>query len=430
MRGVPAILAAVAALAAPATASATIETIVLRSKPIAMQPYQVAQDVIAVPSPAVDGHVVGMTVELVDEQGRIQTGHDVMLHHAVFVKALVADYTCAAFRDFDGRPSPLPAERFFGAGEEHMELSLPQGYGYPNRAVDIWGLVYMLMNHRNRAATVHVQYRVRYATAESLAPVKPVWLDVVNCYADPIFTVPGTGGPGSEFTRSWSFAMPTGGRFVAAGGHIHGGGRRLELRNASCGNAELFTSRPSWSGMTHAMPVMHEPGPSHMTSFSTAPGIPVAAGERLRLRAVYDNSRPHMRVMGIMIGWLAPDPSVPACSPRPQLPVDPLWDPAPAMIMHQPLLRQPRGALARVKSTWVGDYRFGHERIELRRGTTFRWRFLGAVRHDVTLANGPEGLASASVQRGTFSFRFTWPGRYELYCSLHPTRMTQRVIVR
>jgi plastocyanin len=346
------------------------------------------------------------------------------------VKAFVPDYTCAAFRGYDGRPSPLPAERFFGAGEEHMELSLPAGYGYPNRATDIWGLVYMLMNHRNRTATVRVQYRVRYATAEALTPVKPVWLDVVNCYADPIFTVPGTGSPGSEFRRNWTFAMPTGGRFVAGGGHLHGGGRRLELRSASCGDAELFTSRPSWSGAEHPVPVMHEPGPSHMTSFSTTPGIPVAAGERLRLRAVYDNSRPHMRVMGIMIAWLAPDESVGPCAPRPQLPADPIWDPSPAPVVRQPLLRSPRGALARVKETWVGDYRFGHERVQVRRGTTFRWRFIGAVRHDVTLANGPEGLASASVRRGTFSFRFNRPGRYELHCSLHPTRMTQRVIVR
>ena len=102
------------------------------------------------------------------------------------------DYTCGRFYDYDRRPSPLPAERFFGAGEEHMELHLPNGYGYPNRGTDIWGLVYMLMNHRNAAATVHVQYRIQYVTGEPRTPVKPVWLDVVNCHADPIFTVPGT----------------------------------------------------------------------------------------------------------------------------------------------------------------------------------------------------------------------------------------------
>ena len=63
--------------------------------------------------------------------------------------------------------------------------------------------------------------------------MKPVWLDVVNCYADPIFTVPGTGGPGSSFVRTSDFTMPESGRLVSGGAHIHGGGQRLELRNAT-----------------------------------------------------------------------------------------------------------------------------------------------------------------------------------------------------
>jgi hypothetical protein len=421
------VAAALAATLAPSTASAAIETLVLRSQAFPMKPYEVVQGVTAVPSPRVDGYVVGMTVEIVDTAGRVQTEHDVMLHHAVFVKALVPDYTCPQFFDYDRRPSPFPAERFFGAGEEHMQLALPEGYGYPNRSADIWGLVYMLMNHRDRASTVHVQYRVRYVTGEARTPVKQVWLDVVNCYADPIFTVPGTGGPGSTFVRSAEFTMPEGGRLVAGGGHIHGGGHRLELRNASCGDRELFTSRPTW-GSQHPQPTMHEPGPTRMTSWSHASGIPIAAGEKLRLRAVYDNGRPHMRVMGIMIVYVAVGAVAP-CQEPPAL-ADPLFDPGPPPRVLQPLLLQPRGPLARVRETWVADFRFGHQRVALRRNTVFRWRLVGPTRHDVTLANGPEGLASPSLTRGTFAFRFRRPGTYNLYCSLHPTRMTQRVIVR
>ncbi len=253
------VAAALVALAAPATAPAAVETLVLRSQAFPMRPYQVVQGVTAIPSPRIDGYVVGLTVEVVDSAGRLQTPQDVMLHHAVFAKALVPDYTCPSFYDFDGRASPLPAERFFGAGEEHMELSLPEGYGYPNRAADIWALVYMLMNHRNVSATVHVQYRIRYVTGETRTPVKPVWLDVVNCHADPIFTVPGTGGPGATFARTADFTVPESGRLVFGGAHIHGGGQRLELRNASCANRELFTSRPSWPS-SYPRPMMHEPG--------------------------------------------------------------------------------------------------------------------------------------------------------------------------
>ncbi len=63
-------------------------------------------------------------------------------------------------------------------------------------------------------------------------------------------------------------------------------------------------------------------------------------------------------------------------------------------------------------------------------GHVFTWRFLGGVEHDVTLASGPVGFASPSMARGTYSFRFTRPGTYRLFCSLHPARMTQMVIVR
>ena len=418
-----ALLAAVLAPAAPAA----VETLVLKSQAIPMTPYGVVQGTVAVPSPRVDGYVVGMTVEVVDASGRVQTEHDVMLHHAVFAKVLVPDYTCARFYDYEGRASPFPAERFFGAGEEHMQLSLPEGYGYPNRGSDIWGLVYMLMNHRNVASTVHVQYRVRYVTGEPRVAVKPVWLDLVNCYADPVYTVPGTGGPGSAHARVSDFTMPESGHLVSGGGHIHGGGYRLELRNASCGNRELFTSRPSWP-LHHPSPTMHEPGPARMTAWSHPTGIPVAAGEKLRLRSVYDNSRPHMRVMGIMIAFLAPGP-VAACSTPPAL-ADPLFDPGPPPRIVQPLLRQPRGAVARASTGWVADFRFQHERLSLRRGTVYRWRFVGPRPHDVTLANGPEGLASRTLRQGTFAFRFRRPGTYNLYCSLHPTQMTQRIVVR
>ena len=94
------------------------------------------------------------------------------------------------------------------------------------------------------------------------------------------------------------------------------------------------------------------------------------------------------------------------------------------------LLRRPSGPVRRVASTWVGDYTFGVQRASVRRGTRFTWRFVGATQHDVTLASGPVGFASPSRSRGTFSFRFTRPGTYRLFCSLHPSRMTQILTVR
>lgn len=422
------LLAVVAALVAPHAAAGAEQTLVLRSQAIAMKPYQVVQDAIAVPSPQVDGYVVGMTVDVVDSTGRVQTDHDVMLHHAVFLKVLAADFTCRTLLDYDGRVVPARAERFFGAGEEHAALALPPGYGYANRGSDIWALVYMLMNHRNRSSTVHVRYTVRYVTGEERAPVTPVWLDVRNCSADPIFNVPGSGRRGSTYAQHADFRMPISGRLIAGGGHLHGGGVELQLENVTCAH-RLFTSLPTWEG-EEPKPVMHEPGPSHMSMFASVEGIPVAAGDTLRLRAVYDNSRPHTRVMGIMIAFLAASP-VSGCHAPPPLAPDPDSRPGPPPRVVVPLLRQPRGPLARnVRATWVGDHRFGHQRVVLRRGSLFRWRFVGRERHDVTLANGPVGFSSPSRREGTYAFRFKRRGVYNLYCSLHPTKMTQRVIVR
>ncbi|TML60704.1 MAG: hypothetical protein E6G18_05525 [Actinobacteria bacterium] len=118
------------------------------------------------------------------------------------------------------------------------------------------------------------------------------------------------------------------------------------MTDTSCGS--LFTSYPTW-GLVFPRPVLHEPGPLHMTVFADPAGRPVRVGDTLRLTATYDNSRPHVRVMGIMILYLAP---------------------------------------------------------------------------------GPAGFASPSMRRGTFSYRFTRPGTYRLFFSLHPARMTQLVVVR
>jgi plastocyanin len=176
-------------------------------------------------------------------------------------------------------------------------------------------------------------------------------------------------------------------------------------------------------------PVMHENGPKHMSTFSTTKGIPVRAGDRLRLTATYENSLPHTRVMGIVVAFLAPA-RVSRCAAVPKLPADPLSRPGTPPRVILPLLRRPAGPVKHVFSTWLRDYAYGAGRVSISRGATFRWRFAGPSRHDVTLASGPVGFASPSRSRGSFRFRFTKRGVYKLFCSLHPTEMTQIVTVR
>jgi hypothetical protein len=119
-----------------------------------------------------------MSAEVVDVLGNPVPVQDVMLHHVVFAKVGVPDYTCSSIEDYSGNTLNLRAERFYAEGEEHFALSLPEGYGYPNRGQDTWGLLYMLMNHHPHTMVVRIRYTVRYVTGEPLTAVKPVWLAV------------------------------------------------------------------------------------------------------------------------------------------------------------------------------------------------------------------------------------------------------------
>jgi plastocyanin len=417
------VAAGLAVLLWPGQASAAVQTMTFTAAPITVTAFEVARGVQFAPSPKVDGYVVGMSAEIVDPDGNVVPPTDVMLHHVVFAKLGVPDYTCSRIGDYSGTPAPFQAQRFYAAGEERYALTMPGGYGYPNRGLDAWGLLYMLMNHHPHSMVVQIRYTVRYVTAEPLTPVKPVWLDIENCRADPVFNVPGTRWPRATLSRTVDFRMPESGRFVAGGGHLHGGGISLDVSDTRCGS--FFTSYPTW-GLLAPFPILHEPGPLHMTAFADPVGRSVSAGDVVRLTANYDNSRPHVRVMGIVILYFAPG-ATSGCATFPS----PLSAASQEDRVTIELLKQPAGKLRRdIRGTWVGDYAFGAQRVSLRRGSVFTWRFRGSVAHDVTLASGPVGFASPSMARGSFTFRFTRPGTYRLFCSLHPARMSEIVTVR
>ena len=409
------IVIVIAAAFAP-VAHAEVKTLTFTVGPISVPAYGVATQPAFAPSPKEDGYVVGMKAEIVDAAGVVQGRDRVMLHHIVFGKVGASDATCGG-----------SAERFYAEGEERLAFKLPTGYGYPNKASDRWYLLYMLMNHKPTKLDGYVRYTVQYSTGGQLTPVKPIWLDVRNCKGlDPSYDVPGTGKRFSAAVETTSWVSPWSGRLVSGGGHLHGGGIRLDLVNATCGT-KLFSSEPAWGGPV-PKPILHEPGPTHMSQFLSAEGIPIAAGQRLELRSVYDNGAPHTRAMGIFITYLAQSP-VTGCQPAPTLTVDagrPSYPPS----FSFPLPRQPSGPLVKnVNSSWVGDNRYQYERVSIRRGTTFTWNFIGTRQHDVTLVRGPEGFSTPWTFAGSYSRTFTKPGTYELFCSLHPSEMTQRILV-
>jgi plastocyanin len=58
------------------------------------------------------------------------------------------------------------------------------------------------------------------------------------------------------------------------------------------------------------------------------------------------------------------------------------------------------------------------------------WRFRSATRHNVTFASGPRAIGTATLARGAqASLRLVEPGRYQLFCYLHPVTMHQVIDV-
>jgi plastocyanin len=287
-------------------------------------------------------------------------------------------------------------------------------------------------------------------TRPDLTPVEPYWLDVENCQVDPVYDVPGGRPAGAVHTRRMVWNVPKAGRIVSGGGHVHGGGQKLVLRRPDCDDDAVYTSRPVWGSARHPFynvrPVLHEPGPIHMTGFASAKGVPVAAGERVVLESRYDASRPHTRVMGILVVFVAPDESVTAkCGTHPN---DFAELPKPAGRSKPPRFRVPivgrrdgravnisappgrRVALGRRGRIAVGDLFFRRANVAVPAGGTLTWRFDGPTLHNITLANGPRGFSSPNLSQGrTYRKKLSVPGTYRLFCGIHPVDMTATVKV-
>jgi plastocyanin len=450
-----------ALLVAAVPASAAERQVSVRYGPIRLGPYQVGRgdQVFNVPKPNIDGFITSMHARLVYSNGREVPIANTMLHHVVFADlgsyiGEHKDATCDRFRMFDSRSFlPLHGHRFYGLGEERARLDLPPGYGYPTRAADRWAMTYMLMNHLPRPETVNIEYTMSIETDRQLQPVTPVWLDVRDCNLDPVFNVPGGRKRGSTYKTSTTWRAPTSGKLVFGLGHVHGGGKALRLSRPDCGDQRLFTSRPVWGLPSHpyyqVRPLLHEPGPISMTTFQSPQGIPVAAGERLKLTALYDAERPHVRVMGIMVVAFVPDANVTQrCAPLPS-DVRTYWTQTHgrrrmpritvpisgwrAGAARARAISRPPGARVSLRGDGAIDVAhtaFRPANVVLKRPARLRWRFFGDQLHNVTLANGPRGFSSDNLSDNReFAYRFRRRGTYRLFCTLHPL-MTATVRVR
>jgi plastocyanin len=481
-------------LLVPATASAVEQTFTRTVPTGTIGPYEVRQDTqgpIPVPAAADGGYVTKMETDIVDPGGQPVPISRLMLHHIVFANVLKPDATCSNFTGFDSRPGAFPfaPQRFYAAGEERAKVSLPPGYGYPVENNPIWGMTYMVMNHRAVPDNALIQYTVTYETdpvGTGMKAVKPYWLDVRDCKADPIYNVPGIkkaakkagkkdkgkkSGKGDKSRKgkkkkrkkkkpsappthveARDYTIPQAGRIVAGAGHVHGGAYELNVTQPGCGNRQIAESTPTWGLPDHPFytvrPVLHEPGPINMSAFQTPTGLPVGAGSQLRLNSVYDNASPHTRVMGIYIIYLSPDPTAQACDPLPgditTLATDQpgrTGGPVPYTIPLTGLdqagnavtINAPPGKLQKTASgsvVQVQDRLFDRPNLAIKQGSSLTYQFSGSELHNLTLANGPLGIGTDNLDANrTFTQKFDRPGTYRFFCGLHPVQMSQRVVV-
>jgi hypothetical protein len=240
--------------------------------------------------PCIDCYITSFTPDLVYGDGATATmDSGPMLHHAVLTSQWRSDATCA------GSWLGLAGERFFASGNERTPIKFPAGYGYRVRSYDSWNLLVDLMNHATASSkTVYVQVSFTIRPSwESVARLKPVWLDIDQC-GDSEYSIP---AGYSDTHRDWKVNVP--GKVMAMLGHVHGHGIAVEATNESRGGASICRSVATLDPMD-----VHS-----VLSMSTCVGDPLAvlhSDDIVRLHSEYQSSHAADDVMGIMLGYIHP----------------------------------------------------------------------------------------------------------------------------
>jgi plastocyanin len=385
-----------------------------------------------------------MHAQLVDGRGRKVTIHQGMLHHVFFRNRSVLRVP--------GHCTARQPEVFYSTGEENETLRMPPGYGYRLRPHDRWQLSAMLMSHSLRAKRVWIRYTVRVSRDPRLRRVRPLWVRANGCGQASSYGVRGGGAPGSVDDRVYHWRVPITGRIVAAGGHLHAGSTGLQLRQPSCGDRLIYDNVPHYApadALVYTVrPVLHEAGPVNTAWWSSPTGVPVHEGDTLDVHGLYDGEHARGAVMAITHVYIAPDDHAP--SGCPPLPADARTTPAPpgtrASAPYQPIplwrldargrpvrLDQPEAPAVPVANGTTVALRtsgFSLPNLVVRAGDTLRWEFADNAPHNLTFASGPSLIGGENGTKGQeVQTRFDTPGRYQLFCYLHPMTMREQVTV-
>ena len=277
-----------------------------------------------VPKPCDDCFILAAEPDLIYADGtsaNLDTG--VMLHHAVFFNPSRTDTTCGDDEFFRNL-----GERFLASGNERTQRRFPPGFGYHLGTGPV-NAVFHVMNHSAEPKTVYFRYKVTWlpGSTEGIRPVTPVWLDMANCRTSE-YSVPA--GPSSSH---WTWKSSITGRIIWTAGHVHDGGVRTTLTNATSGRHLCtawagYGTKPAYMGTIESM----------STCAWDALGT-VREGETLDLESVYNASEAADDVMGIMVAYVwetpdldggtAPPPEATGQTPAPPTSTPPAKNPHP-----------------------------------------------------------------------------------------------------
>jgi hypothetical protein len=325
-----AMLAAFALLAGPAAAASPkgVEHLHFRFGPLNIRPgSNLILGGYATPAekPSEDGYIIRMAPNLKTANGVVPPTYKLHLHHGVFINLGSQDPT-----------SPGLPERFFATGEEKTIFSLPRPYGYLTRATDRWLINYMIHDLTNKPYTVYLTYDIDFVPLHSalgrrMKAVKPIWMDVENGHAYPVFDVLRGSGTSGKFTfpdqatnpypngrqlNQWT--LPYSGTLVAVAGHLHPGGLYDDLMVVRPGAAvarrrggpipgdvpgsvRIFRSQARYFG--HRAPVSWD-----VAMTGSLPGwrVHVNKGDILRTTTTYETKLGSWyESMGIMVAYIA-----------------------------------------------------------------------------------------------------------------------------
>jgi hypothetical protein len=248
----------------------------------------------------VDGWFRGFRVELTDARGRPVPSH--VMHHMVMVNFSRRQLLYAA------------AERLMGTGTETEEVTVPKTIGVPMKPGMRLGM-YIAWHNDTGQDLEGVQLKLTLLWTPKNQNPPPV--NALPIYMDVNLTVGGTNTfdvPPGKSTKAYEFTLPTGGRLLGVGGHMHDYGSAVRLEDAETGKVltrVVATRAPDGKLVQMSRKLFGVSGK----------GLRLKANHRYRVVGEYDNPTGELRVKGAMasmVGLFVPEDMKrwPAIDPR------------------------------------------------------------------------------------------------------------------